>query len=281
MISSRPLVFGCALTLLLVCCQTNRPVFAQAAVQPEFQAAPSQPDTELAPLLGELHLERLPPVTAELGPMDQEDQVPAHSFWHVPTYDDCCRFFKRDEDPQSWRARKFSTGYSLGVMDGDHLVRGRLDQGTGLTFSKRWGWDFADYWGAESRFLEASLPIIDITGHMQTHTGHMLLNDTSLLLYPWGDTRLRPFLSFGVGLAYFNFDDIGGRQNKFVVDLPAGFGCKYYWNESLTIRADITDNLVLAGQGLSTTNNASFTFGVEVRFGSLRGLWPWHKCDKP
>ena len=108
-----------------------------------------------------------------------------------------------------------------------------------------------------------------------------MLIDTSLLLYPWGDTRLRPFLSFGVGLAYFNFDDIGGRQDKFVVDMPAGFGCKYYWNEGLTVRADITDNLVLAGQGLSTTNNASFTFGVEVRFGSLRSLWPWHKCDKP
>ena len=176
MISSRPLVFGCALTVLLMCWQADRPVFAQAAVQPEVLVALSPPVTDWAPPLGEPRLERLPPVTAELEQKNQEDQVPAHSFWHVPTYDDCCHFLKRDEDTQSWRTRKFSTGYSIGVTDGDHMVRGRLDQGTGPAFSKRWGWDFADHWGSETRFLEASLPIIDMTGQMQTHTGHMLLN---------------------------------------------------------------------------------------------------------
>ena len=46
------------------------------------------------------------------------------------------------------------------------------------------------------------------------------------------------------GLANFNFNDIGGRQNKLLLGLPIGFGCKYYLNENIALRIDATDNLV-------------------------------------
>lgn len=243
-------------------------------------------ETTLTPPAGSLlvqgsGMQRLPPV---IPPQDIEPAVvpqPARSFWQLPSREECGQWFKRADDSPGWQARPFSTSYSLGAMDGEHLVRGRLDQGTGFLFSKRYGWDFAEHWGLEARLSEAGLPVIDMTGQMRTHTGHVLMADANLLLYPWGDTRLRPFLTVGSGLVDFNFDDVDGRKNKLLVGLPAGIGCKYFWNEHLALRIDAQDNLALGGHGLSTTNNGSLTIGAEIRLGDLRSLWPWHKRQAP
>lgn len=273
MVSIQPLVIGCALTVLLASWWPASAIFGQTVSLP----GPARTSLSVSPTIEEPRPERLPPISSEVNaaPEDNKDR----SFWRIPTRQECYQWVKRSSDSPSWTARPFSTSYSLGAMDGDHLVRGRLDQGTGFTIAKRYGWDFAEHWGTEARLAEASLPIIDLSGQMPTHTGHILMADVNLLLYPWGDTRVRPFVTVGTGLANFNFDDIDGRQNKLLLGLPVGFGCKYYWNENIAIRIDAADNLVLGGQGLSTTSNASLTIGAEMRIGNLKELWPWHKRE--
>lgn len=145
----------------------------------------------------------------------------------------------------------------------------RAAQNTGVLGGFRLGWDYDTYWGVETRLAFTSL---------QEDTGPVVLWDESLLYYPWGDSRVRPYFTLGLGLNEFKIvdpgDDLHHRQN--LVDMPFGFGFKYRLHEWLVLRFDVLDNLAFGSGGLGTQNNFSFTTGFEYRFGGSHfNYWPW------
>lgn len=150
------------------------------------------------------------------------------------------------------------------------FIDDRTAQNTGVLGGFRLGWDYDTYWGIETRLAFTSL---------QEDTGPVVVWDESLLYYPWGDSRVRPYLTLGVGVNEVKVvdpsDDWHHRLN--LVDMPFGFGFKYRIHEWLVLRFDVLDNLAFGSGGVGTMNNFSFTTGFEYRFGGSHfNYWPWN-----
>ncbi len=183
-----------------------------------------------------------------------------------------------------WRDRPFSAGYAAGIIAGDPFHGGEThaNDAVGLAISKRYGWDFADHWGLETKLTDAWLNNSTRFNPNGTQLERALFWDTSLLYYPWADTTLRPYLTLGAGLADFNVnDEHNHRISRVLADVPFGLGVKYPINEWLVVRADLVDNLAIGGGGLPTTNNVVLMGGAEIRFGEIRKHFlPWLSGDE-
>jgi hypothetical protein len=166
----------------------------------------------------------------------------------------------------------------MGAWFGDELIDGELGQHTAFFGGYRVGWDYDHFWGTEARLALATPDLADLQIANDYRTADVLVADLNLLYYPWGDSRWRPYASFGLGLGYFIFRDSEDRRfREVMVGMPLGIGMKYRWHEWLVLRADLQDNIFIENAGLSSMGNFSLTGGVEVRFGGTRRhYWPYH-----
>ena len=178
----------------------------------------------------------------------------------------------------SWRNRPFHLGWDVGLLSGDELIAGHVDQGQRVMGAYRLGWDFDHYWGTEFRFAFAYLDLIDAQDPPAIRDARHLTWDGNLLYYPWGDAKWRPFASVGLGVASFRFKDHRGRKfHESLLEVPIGIGVKYRARKWLAWRLDVRDNLAVSGAGLSTMHNVSFTGGVEIHFGNRpTSYYPWN-----
>jgi hypothetical protein len=180
---------------------------------------------------------------------------------------------------ESWLTRPFGASVLMGVMWGDELVGGLIDQEAGLSGSIRLGWDYDAYWGCETRFGFATLGLNDTQGHAYEVRGDVLMWDLNLLYYPWGDNRWRPYFTVGLGLGNFDFEDNQLEWfNKSVLNIPLGLGLKYRFGSRMIWRVEVADNIAMgSSSGLENMHNWTFLGGVEIRFGgSRRSYWPWN-----
>jgi Outer membrane protein beta-barrel domain len=179
-----------------------------------------------------------------------------------PLLDRFRRFFG-PEPNGNWDNEPVHFDTFLGFLDD------RTAQNTGVFGGFRLGWDYDTYWGVETRLGFTSL---------QEDTGPTDVWDESLLYYPWGDSRVRPYFTLGVGITEFHIVETGdwhAREN--LVDVPFGLGFKYRIHEWLALRFDVLDNLAFGSHNLGTMNNFSFTSGFEWRFGGGHyNYWPWN-----
>jgi hypothetical protein len=168
-------------------------------------------------------------------------------------------------------------GALLGFMRATELLSGRVDQNTGVLGGFRLGWDYDTYWGLEGRLAFASIQTETETAPVFDSANHATYWDTSLLYYPWGDSRWRPYVTLGIGLTEFNyFDETMVKRERGLVAVPIGGGLKYLMHDSWVLRFDLLDNIALGSSGLDTMNNFSFSSGFEYRFGgSHKDYWPW------
>jgi opacity protein-like surface antigen len=182
-----------------------------------------------------------------------------------------------------WRERPFSGGYAVGAIAGDPFHSGHVDDALGLALTKRYGWDFADHWGLETRLTEAWLNDSTRFNANVTQTERALFWDTHVLYYPWADTRFRPYVTLGAGLADFSVtNDQNHHVSRALADVPFGFGVKYPIKDWLVVRAELLDDLTIGGGELPTMNNVSLTGGVEIRFGDIwRHFLPWLSGNEP
>jgi len=178
-----------------------------------------------------------------------------------PILDGFRRLFGREPNG-NWENEPVHFDTFLGFLDD------RTAQNTGVFGGFRLGWDYDTYWGVETRLAFTSL---------QEDTGPVVVWDESLLYYPWGDSRVRPYITVGLGLnevKIVDSDDLHSRQN--LIDMPFGFGFKYRLHEWLVLRFDVLDNMAFGSGCLGTMNNISFTTGFEYRFGGAHySYWPW------
>jgi hypothetical protein len=177
----------------------------------------------------------------------------------------------------SWENEPYHIDWFLGAIRGTEIVENRIDQNVGVIGGFRLGWDFNCSWGLETRLGFSSLEDQPEIAPLYGSADKVVLWDTSLLYYPWGDSRLRPYWSLGLGLSEFRFsDEFGNPIRRNLMAMPFGIGVKYRWHDWVTLRADVTDNLAFGSSGLETMNNVSFTTGMEFHFGGChKNYWPW------
>jgi hypothetical protein len=181
----------------------------------------------------------------------------------------------------SWCNEPYHVDWFLGMIRGTEIIRDRIDQNVGVVGGVRLGWDYDLYWGLETRLGFSSLEDQPVDAPLAGSADKVILWDSSLLYYPWGDSRWRPYISLGLGLSEFRFtDEFGDQIRRNLLELPFGVGLKYRLHDWLTLRADVTDNLAFGSSGLATMNNVSFTTGMEFRFGGChQNYWPWEPAS--
>jgi hypothetical protein len=168
----------------------------------------------------------------------------------------------------SWLARPFEIGGFAGGIDGDPLVRGRVDQANAFFGGVHWGWDYDHRWGLEKRLGYVPLRVSDIQRASSPRDGHAWIGEYRLMYYPWGDMRWRPYVAGSLGLADFVFtDDVGSRFHRMLFAVTYGVGVKYLIGDRFVLRGEVVDILVPASGEISTMHNLTFTAGFEYRFG--------------
>lgn len=180
----------------------------------------------------------------------------------------------------SWLNRPYYAGFFLGALNGDTLIADEIEQSIGFFGGFRLGWDYDIYWGVETRLglSELGLDFLNETSVDGLATD-IVIWDASLVYYPWGDARWRPYLSLGIGLVDFDFLDADGlRHSEAVVGVPWGVGLKYRHSDWITLRLDLLDNVALGEKAdFELMNNLSVTGGMEFRFGGTRrSYFPWN-----
>lgn len=178
---------------------------------------------------------------------------------------------------ETWLGHPWSVSYFAGGMFGDVLIAGTVDQTQGFFTGGRLGWDFDLHWGLETRVGYASMGLVTTPVAPGTDRSQTWLVDGSLLYYPFGDNRWRPFFLVGMGLAdILYYDQNRSRLHETLFGLPFGGGIKYRWSDRLVMRFDVLDNLAFAASKTDTVNNISISAGLEYRFGGpRRSYWPW------
>ena len=191
---------------------------------------------------------------------------------------------------ESWLDRPVSAGVFVGVVNGSPLIDDWVGQQQGITGGLRLGYDFNEHWGTELRYAFGAIKLYDSERAMavapnsdvnpyETRYSDLDLVDASLVFYPWGDTRWRPYFLTGIGLTQLRFQDIlGVRYSVTVPDIPLGVGLKFHVSEAAALRVELNDTIIFSGgSGFNAVQDLSLTGGLEFRFGgSRRSYWPWN-----
>jgi hypothetical protein len=167
----------------------------------------------------------------------------------------------------SWRNRPVYVSVFAGGLLGDELQAGVVEQGGGMIFGGRFGGDFDHYWGAEVRLAFSDLHV-NYPGDVSSGKSSNSYFDASLLYYPLGDTRWRPYFTVGFGIAGYHYTDAEDRIIRTsAIAVPWGGGVKYLLTRHMALRFDVIDNFTFAARKADSMHNLMFTGGVEFRFG--------------
>jgi hypothetical protein len=181
---------------------------------------------------------------------------------------------------ESWMNRPFSFGILSGALFLDSPLKGRVNGMAGYMPGIRLGWDTDYFWGIESRIAYSTTGLQTPTNGTALGNARVLLADSNLLYYPWGDTKWRPYATIGMGLMDILFtNDVGTQVHQTAFNMPFGVGFKVRHSQQWVFRLDLVDNLAFAaGDQMNTMNSLSLTAGLELRLGTgpRRSCWPWN-----
>jgi hypothetical protein len=178
----------------------------------------------------------------------------------------------------SWLNRPYYAGAELGTLwimrsQDDHVSRD-----TDIIGGVFVGCDWDHYWGSELRFQWATPELINSAAPDADRTDSLFAWSGSLMYYPWGDAKFRPYWRLGLGGTRFDFPtETGDRRDAWLVTMPFGVGLKYPLRPWLAARVEFADNFSIGGDGLPTQHNLMLNFALECRFGAHpRSYWPWN-----
>lgn len=177
----------------------------------------------------------------------------------------------------SWMNRPYHVDWFSGPLLGDDLIANRVTQDNEVFAGIRIGWDFDYYWGIESRFGWSD-PNVQFSDRQNVASnGGYFISDVSVVYYPWGDTKIRPYMLLGAGMARIDFVDENTRRYKSTLfTTPFGGGIQFRQTPWMIWRLEVLDNLSYGADDLNTMHNISLTAGMEFRFGSRpASYWPW------
>ncbi|HUY87438.1 MAG TPA: outer membrane beta-barrel protein [Pirellulales bacterium] len=188
--------------------------------------------------------------------------------------------FKAPLMRESWMFRPYHIDGFMGTLLVANPLPDRVKAGSAFYIGFRLGWDVSKNFGLESNFGFAKVG--NSYPQLPTKMGDekLFLWDIDCLWYPWGDTRLRPYLLIGTGLNDVNFvNELDQQLHSTLFNLPWGGGVKYRLGNRVAFRFDIRDNVTYgAGNGTSLMHNLAITFNIEWHFGggARRSYWPWN-----
>ncbi len=182
----------------------------------------------------------------------------------------------------SWRNRPYHVDWFSGPLLGDDLIDNRVAQDNELFGGLRIGWDFDYYWGLEARFGWSNPNVQFIDPQPVADNGSYFVSDIDFVYYPWGDSKIRPYMLLGAGMARIDFVDAADVNfNTTLFTTPFGGGVQFRQTPWLIWRFEVLDNLSYGADGVDTMHNISLTAGMEVRFGSRpASYWPWRASRK-
>jgi hypothetical protein len=164
---------------------------------------------------------------------------------------------------ESWRNRPWHGDFLIGGLFPDDLTADSTDSTNGTFTGVRLGWDFDHYWGTEFRFAESQPQLVG-----RTEQANFQFADVSVAYYPWGDSRIRPYTSLGVGINRIEYPSATGNSiNETLLSVPVSIGSKYYLKRWISLRGEVTNNMAFGGTQLDAMFSWSVTGGVEFRFG--------------
>lgn len=177
----------------------------------------------------------------------------------------------------SWLNRPFSYGIDVGSLLITSDPADNIDSNNDVLLAFNIGWDWDHYWGAQFR-LTWSTP--DFNNSLQPTlpaSDNLFIGDMSVLYYPWGDSRLRPYYRVGMGLTDIEYtQDNGLRRQDTLFTVPFGIGAKYQMQRWVVWRIEVADNWAFGQNGTSDLHNFTLSTGIEWRFGSRRNdSWGW------
>ncbi|MCC9607539.1 porin family protein [Blastopirellula sp. JC732] len=168
----------------------------------------------------------------------------------------------------SWRNRPYHFDYLFGVVETNDLERNEIQLRSTLLQGIRLGYDFDHYWGTEIRFAYGDGKVRYDANPLIDGSAQLMMFDTNLLYYPWGDSVWRPYATIGLGATYYGYDDVNGvNRDQSNFSIPIGIGLKHFFRPWLAFRCELMDNIATGSGSVPTTHNFSFTTGVEYRFG--------------
>lgn len=168
----------------------------------------------------------------------------------------------------SWRNRPIHADVFGGAIMLQNLIPGEIEQSAAFFDGVRLGYDFDHYWGMEARFGFAEGRLVYPSNTAISGKSQLILADYSLQFYPWGDATWRPYATFGLGAAIFQYDDEFGRtRDQAQVSMPVGLGLKYFIHQRIALRFELLDNVTFGGTDAQSTSNFSVSAGFEYRFG--------------
>ncbi|TWT33198.1 outer membrane beta-barrel protein [Blastopirellula retiformator] len=171
----------------------------------------------------------------------------------------------------SWRNRPYHFDYLFGVVETNDLSRDDIRLQSTLLQGFRLGYDFDHYWGTEVRFAFGDGKLRYEENPLIDGSAQLMMFDTNLLYYPWGDSTWRPYATLGLGATYYGYDDVNGvNRDQSNFSIPIGIGLKHFFRPWLAFRCELMDNIATGSGSIPTTHNFSFTTGIEYRFGGSR-----------
>jgi hypothetical protein len=177
----------------------------------------------------------------------------------------------------SWLNRPYYVALDFGGLLMTDRVAPNVRANNDLVGAIGLGWDWDHYWGSQLRLAWATPELLNTTLTSLDPHDNLLIGDLSLLYYPWGDSRTRPYYRIGIGLTdleYYNNNSL--RQHETLFTFPLGVGLKYQMSRFITWRVELMDNIAVGQNETSTLQNLTITTGLEWRFGGRpSGYWAW------
>jgi hypothetical protein len=176
----------------------------------------------------------------------------------------------------SWLNRPFEVGVDFGALVTTSEFAPNSRRNNDILGAFHLGWDWDHYWGSQFRFVWSTPDLATYSGDV-IPSNNFYIYDLSLMYYPWGDSRVRPYYRAGFGITNVNLiNDEGGKQTESLFTIPFGVGIKYQLHRTMVFRGEIVDNLAFGQNDVNTLNNFTLTFGVEWRFGGQPPTyWGW------
>ncbi|MEO1495715.1 MAG: outer membrane beta-barrel protein [Planctomycetota bacterium] len=177
----------------------------------------------------------------------------------------------------SWLNRPFSLGLELGGMLVTANPAENVRSNNDVLLAGSLGWDWDHYWGTQLRVTWSTPDFINSLQPTLPASDNLFIGDLSMLYYPWGDSRVRPYYRVGLGLTDIEYtQDDGFRRQDTLFTIPIGVGLKYQMRRWLVWRTELADNYAFGQNGTSDLHNLTLSTGIEWRFGGRRpDSWGW------
>lgn len=184
----------------------------------------------------------------------------------------------------SWLNRPYSFGLETGGLLMASRISSNNTRNNDVLAAANIGWDWDHYWGTQFRVAWSTPELSSSVASTSSASNDVFLYDLTLLYYPWGDSRVRPYYRFGLGLTDLDFiNPAGQREDATLLSMPIGVGIKYQTQRWMALRAEAVDYITWGQNSASNMQNFTLTFGVEWRFGgrpsttwsspTQRGAW--------